>query len=368
MRIVISTILLLAISLTGCQTLEELFGDDSFEIDKRPIASESVEYIAVFGDIQYYTDNDNMANVYHGTIDWIEAQKKQGVQFDCILHTGDITNYGDSAAYQRYYNKTFNIANEIPYYSLIGDHDYKKFMISSRDSTLFSTYNDFEANRSHRIAMYKNGHFENSIYETIINGQKLYFVCLEIGPRPDVVVWANRFIRENTQIPCIVMTHEYLEAGGGRRTENLKMEARMKKGTYTTPNEIWAQIIAPNDNVIAVLCGHVGGLYAVTKENNNYGHEVVQMQHNIQGSNYRHENWLMLWSFPEASDSASVSIMNCRNGQYFENKNALFKFRYKDANRFKNEVNSRSVQNLIGRPIDTGIVYNPYKGIVKKEK
>lgn len=351
----------------SCEKMDYLFGDGYHSVNKEPITFESVEYIAVFGDIQYYMDNDRNANTYKGTIDWIKAQSDQGVQFDCILHTGDITNYGTTTSYQRYYDKTHGLAGIIPYYSLIGDHDYKKYTITSRDSTFFSEYNDFEANRQHRIAMYKDGYLENSIYETIVNGQKIFLVCLEIGPRPDVVSWANNFIHENPGTPCILMTHEYLEAGGGRRTENLKMASRMKKGTYTTPDEIWEKLIAPNDNVIAVLCGHVGGLYAVTKENNNFGHEVVQIQHNIQGPDYRDGNWLMLWSFPELSDSASVSIMNCRNGQYYENNQALFKFRYRDENRFRKVDQSRLAHNPMRAPIDTTIIYNPQKGILKQD-
>ena len=126
------------------------------------------------------------------------------------------------------------------------------------------------------------------------------------------------------------MNHEYLEAGGGRRTEGLKCAARLRKcSTFLTPEQVWDSLVKVNDNILCVLCGHVGGLYAITVDTNDYGREIPQIQHNIQSFDYRYDNWLMLWEFPAESDSAKVFIYNTRTGQYYNNQNCLFKFKYR---------------------------------------
>ena len=81
---------------------------------------------------------------------------------------------------------------------------------------------------------------------------------------------------------------------------------------------------------MCVLCGHVGGLYALTIDTNDFGHDVPQIHHNIQSPDYRYDNWLMLWEFPAESDSVNVSIYNTRTGKYYNNHDVLFKFRYRE--------------------------------------
>ena len=152
---------------------------------------------------------------------------------------------------------------------------------------------------------------------------------MEFGPRKDVVTWADAYVKAHPDHLFILMNHEYLEMGGGRRTTGLKCKARLRNTTYTTPEQLWKKLIKCNDNIRIVLCGHVGGLYALTLEENDFGREIPQIQHNIQGADYRYDNWLMLWAFPMESDSASVCIYNTKTEKYFDNQRTLFKFNYK---------------------------------------
>lgn len=321
---------LISVLCVCCSLFEETFPKGH---DHTQIPQENYEYIAIFGDIQYLMDSDKKVVVYRNSIDWIAEQADSGVVFDCILHTGDITNKNLESQYKRYYNATKDIAKQIPYYSIIGDHDYKwdGIYINSRDSTFFSKYNDFPLSNANIIVEFEKGRKENVFYKNIVHGQVLNILCLEFGPRTEVVEWANEYVACHPEEKFVVMTHEYLESGGGLRTENLKSKTRLRHTTLTTPKQLWEKFIKCNDNIVCVLCGHVGSLYAITFEENDFGRQVAQIQHNTQSEKYRFDNWLMLWEFSEDSQCANVSIINTNTGDYYGGNPSLFTFQYRDS-------------------------------------
>lgn len=296
------------------------------------VPMEETEYIAIFGDIQYYT-NSVYIPIYQHTVDWILEQSRKGKRINCVLHTGDITQSNNINQWDCFHRATRELATHIPYFSMIGDHDYKwdGALINSRDSTHFNEYLDFPLTRSKVVAYYEEGKMENVIIENQVHGQRYDLLLLEFGPREEVVAWADSYVKEHSDHHFILMNHEYLEEGGDRRTKALKCARRLRNTTYTTPEQLWKNLVKCNDNILCVLCGHVGGLYALTVDLNDFGREVPQIQHNIQGSAYRYDNWLMLWEFPAYSDSANVKIYNTMTGQYFNDKEILFKFKYRDS-------------------------------------
>ena len=224
------------------------------------------------------------------------------------------------------------LANEIPFFSLIGDHDYiwdSSGRINDRYDTHFNEYVQFPLSTQKVVGQFEEGRMENIIVENHIHGVPVYLLILEFGPRKEVVEWADHYVKTHPDINFIMMTHEYLEMGGGRRTQKLKSQTRLRNTTYLVPDELWNQLVKCNNNIICVFCGHVGGLYALTVETNDYGRKIPQIQHNIQSSAYRYDNWLMLWEFPLYSDSVNVSIKNTKTNEYFDDNPVLFKFRYK---------------------------------------
>lgn len=293
----------------------------------------SSEYIVIFGDIQYYT-NASYISLYQCSCDWILYQKHAGMNINSVLHTGDITQNNSKGRWYYFYNATKELAKEIPYISMIGDHDYTwddKGVIHDRYSTHFNEYVSFPFTKQKVVAWYEKGRMENIVVENYVHGLPIYFLVLEFGPRKEVVDWADEYVKTHSDINFILMTHEYMEEGGGRRTQGLKSVWRFKNTdtTYTTPDELWEKLIKCNDNILCVLCGHVSGLYAYTPEKNEFGREVPQIQHNIQGQEYRYDNWLMLWEFPEKSDSVKVCIINTKSLNYYNDSPVLFKFKYR---------------------------------------
>ena len=301
-------------------------------IEEVPITDPSTVYMAVFGDIQYYT-NSSCIDMYQHSLNWLSTKVNEGWFFNCILHTGDVTMSNDVTQWNCFFQATSPIAQHIPFISMIGDHDYTwedGIHIEDRYSTLFNRFLKFPLTKEKVVAWFEDGRMENVVVENTIFGERLDLLVLEFGPRREVVEWADAYVKAHSKERFILMTHEYLENGGGRRTTGLKSVIRLHNTNYTTPEELWNKLIKCNDNIRVVLCGHVGSIYALTVEENDFGREIPQIQHNIQGADYRYDNWLMLWEFPMESDSVNVFIYNTKTEQYYNNQRSLFKFSYRE--------------------------------------
>ena len=311
--------------LYSCTDESELISQNTVNINRES------EYIYVFGDIQYHT-NGVLINNYVNSVNWILHKHSQGYNIKAILQTGDLTNNNKEKQWISFRDNTSELAQTIPYIPAIGDHDYKwydRVYIDDRNDTHFNEYVGFDKLRSRIVAQFEEGHYENIIVSNEIQGEKVYIITLEFGPRPEVVEWANNYIRLHQDIKFILLNHEYLGAGGGIKTNNPKCKIRIRKSKYLTPEKLWNQLIKVNNNIVCVLCGHVSSLYAITYLENDYGRLVPQIQHNIQVENYRIDYWLMQWEFPRNSDSASVSIVNTKGNYYYADTLSLFKFRYR---------------------------------------
>lgn len=291
-------------------------------------------YIAVFGDIQYTTANAKHIKVYKHSVDWILNKTDDGYHFNCILHTGDITMSNRPHQWSFFTNATKSVVKDIPVLTMTGDHDYtwddSTHVILSRDSTFINDYLQFPVVTDKIVAWFEKGHMENIVVENTIHGQRLDFLILEFGPRKAVVEWADAYVKAHPDHHFILMNHEYLEKGGGLRTANLKCALRLTNKDYVTPEQLWNNLIKCNDNIRVVLCGHVGGMYALNVTPNDYGRDIYQIQHNIQQKNNRYDNWLMLWEFPAKSDWANVFIYNTKTEKYYDGKRVLFQFKYRD--------------------------------------
>lgn len=313
----------------ACSKIEDF--EDFEEISNPYEHKTSSEFIAVFGDIQYYT-NSTYIGLFERSLDWIKYLSDSNINILCTLHTGDITNNNEQDQWVCFEKATKRFSESIPFISNIGDHDYtwdKDSKIISRESTHINEYIKFPLVTANIEAAFESGRMENIVIRNEIHGERYDLLLLEFGPRKEVVTWAKEWVSSHPDIKYILMNHEYLENGGGRRTSGLKCQLRLKDTDYDTPDELWDQLIRCNDNIAWVLCGHVGGLYAVTYEENDFGRKVCQIQHNIQGQAYRYDTWLMMWEFPQDSDDAVVSIVNTSSGILYDSNNALFTFKYR---------------------------------------
>lgn len=324
----VAFLFLMSVQLTSCQK-------DVIEIKAEPLVSskeEGVEYLAIFGDIQFYTTSTYNHHFRH-SLSWIEYQIENGVNIKSVLHTGDVCHNPNADSHWNCFDRAMaDFSKVVPFYSMIGDHDYTWYddiHIDGRNNTQFNEHLQFPLSMKNVIEQFESGRMENVVVKNEIQGQRIDLLILEFGPRKEVVDWANAYVKAHPNHMFVLMTHEYLEKGGGRRVKGLKMAARLQNTTYTTPDQLWERLIRCNDNILCVLCGHVEDLYDFTIDINDFGREVPQIQHNIQSPDFRYDNWLMLWEFPADSDSANVFIYNTQTNKYYDDTTSLFRFKYR---------------------------------------
>lgn len=290
------------------------------------IEKESSEFIAVFGDIQFYTYEEYI-HLFKNSLSWIEGNPNN-MNITSVLCTGDIIH--NTPRQWPYFVQALDDFS-LPFVSCIGNHDYtwENSLINDRNNTRFSEYMQFPSVTSRIEAVFEMGRMENVVIFNEIHGERYDFLILEYGPRTEVVTWAKEWVSSHPEIKYILVTHEYLNNGGGRRKTQITSQWQLQNTTVTTPEELWTRLIRCNNNIVCVLCGHVGGLYAVTYDKNDFERDVCQIQHNIQGSKYRYDNWLMIWEFPEDSSEAIVSIVNTKTGKLYDSRKKLFSFKYR---------------------------------------
>jgi hypothetical protein len=91
-----------------------------------------------------------------------------------------------------------------------------------------------------------------------------------------VLGWAQSVIDRHRGYPTILTTHDYLNPRGERTANPIIDLERVDPGFHNSAQDVWEKLIAPNDQVFVVLCGHHHG-QALRVDRNAAGHEVYQI-------------------------------------------------------------------------------------------
>src|SRR5262249_46504815 len=117
-------------------------------------------------------------------------------------------------------------------------------------------------------------------------------LSLEFGARDAVLAWADGIAKRHAELPAIVVTHAYLDSEGTRYDHIAHPDqlwnphrylADAHPGDVNDGEEIWRKLVARNDNIRFVVCGHdlvdgVGRLTSVRRD----GTRVHQLLANYQ--------------------------------------------------------------------------------------
>ncbi|MBQ9964854.1 MAG: hypothetical protein IJP14_07030 [Clostridia bacterium] len=119
-------------------------------------------------------------------------------------------------------------------------------------------------------------------YRLITVGQTDYLILgLDFGPEDAVLAWAGEVCAQYPDRRVIVVTHGYLNRGGEliKRGEDYVNDGGMAyHGAKNGGIEIWDKLIACHENIVMVLCGHVGenGIEHTVRVGN-HGNRVVEL-------------------------------------------------------------------------------------------
>lgn len=326
MRHAIPALLLSALTLTAsCKSDDEPVPEPvSLTSELTDLSPDSValnsrsRYMVVVGDIQEYTNDNSRMHYLLASMQWMMLQQSFFGNIDLVVQVGDITNDNEAWQWENGLIAMTPVAERIPAVWVPGNHDYRwlrredrYLFIDSHAATPFSVY-PLPVHRSMTVeAAYEPGKRDNAIYSVMLGGRPAYIVALEFAPRPAVVGWAGDFIASHQDTDCWLVTHEWLWQRKGRLKWEDSYAAMQfeRESEATAPEDIWRRIVEPNDNVIAVICGHNDSYY-MTETPNRAGRRVLQAEFNLQYLPNGGDSQLQLWEMPAGSDSVHVSVYN----------------------------------------------------------
>lgn len=210
-------------------------------------------------DTQYYTRFDDLLCKYEAALDYYADLYKKG-EAGYLIHTGDVADeYSPEANIKAQLEAASKLHKKledenIPYGIVNGNHDVGQ---SLHDSSYFSAY--FGRNRFKDQPWYRGSLNNNESHYDLITLDGYDFLLLWIGygveDAPVTVAWANEVLSRYPDRNAIILTHSYLDTDG---TWVLN-EANPASYDHSRAPEIWENIVVPNDNVVAVFCGHTNG-------------------------------------------------------------------------------------------------------------
>ncbi|WP_169891090.1 metallophosphoesterase [Litchfieldia alkalitelluris] len=194
-------------------------------------------------DTQYYAES--YPHIWDGLGDWIRDEYKNG-NFEYMIHSGDLVNVADSDAQWMVADRNLQKLDDIdvPYGVLAGNHD------SIIDGIDYSYYHKWVGEHRYKNNPWYGGSMDNNRnhYDLMsFGGHDFIILYLGFGleDTPESIEWANEALQKHSDRNAILVMHAYLEYGATL--------SKMSQNVYD-------QIIVPNENVKMVMGGHYHGV------------------------------------------------------------------------------------------------------------
>ena len=252
----------------GWNTLSDGSGTHYNEGDEITISSSDVIlyaewevdfYITIFPDTQ--SSVNWKRSVVTNQIDWI-INNKDILDIRFVGHVGDLVAEWDQdlTEWDFIQDEMGQLGTAgIPYSILPGNHDYAQM---TRNNTMLNSY--FPLSTFSSMPTYEgsyNNDSDNTYHILNVGGKELLIISLEFGPRDAVVNWANGILQANPNKKAIIITHAYINTDGELLSSGMDHAASNGYNLGVDVNdgdELWNNLIYPNNNVAFVICGHDG--------------------------------------------------------------------------------------------------------------
>lgn len=314
-----------SITCSACNITPVLVSDnENSESDYDKNLNVSSSYLVVFGDLQNYTTG-RFIDYYSQSCNWIRNQYDEGINISCILQVGDVTQNNTDAQWTIFRKVSDTLSTVIPFFVCIGNHDYtwSSAKIFNRSNSRINKYAHFALSDERIIAYYSEGDLSNYIAQLDFK-DNLGLIVLEFGPRKEIVDWVDRYVNQHPDQRFILLTHEWLNSEGQRISNGSDSELQLKGySSYSTPEEIWNQLVWPNDNIACVICGHAG-FYSTLFTENCLGRQVPQILFNLQYLINGGNGLIQLWELPAGSSVVKIRIYDTMNQTWYKYGNVSF--------------------------------------------
>ncbi len=124
------------------------------------------------------------------------------------------------------------------------------------------------------VASFRGGANSAQVFEA--GGYEFLHFALEMQAGDDVLAWVESVMAEYPGRPTILSTHDYLDRTGRRHPNPIIDLDRVDPDEHNSAEELFQKLIARNDQIFLVLCGHQHG-QSFRVDLNEKGNEVYQM-------------------------------------------------------------------------------------------
>jgi len=229
---------------------------------------------------------------------WIK-EHKDDLNVVCVVHEGDITDRNSTREWVLADKAICTLDGAaIPYCMAQGNHDMPEGG-KVRDNTQFNRF--FPPVRFEKRPWY-GGHYdrgnENAYYDFKAGGMKFLVICLEFGPRDQVLDWANTVAAEHEKHRLIVATHCYLDHDDTRVGPGDGLNPHDYGCGGNDGEDIWNKFVRKHPNIFLVLSGHiVGDGTGRLISAGDHGNKVLQVSANYQMQENGGNGWLRILTF-----------------------------------------------------------------------
>ncbi|MBX3444753.1 MAG: metallophosphoesterase [Planctomyces sp.] len=266
--------------------------------------------IAVLPDTQHYSERH--PDQFLAQTRWI-VEQRQARNIACVLHLGDITNNNAPAEWEVARTAMRQLDGHVPYFMAPGNHDYSDGGRCSDRSTLLNDYFPISEfiDRPTFGGVYRREptRMENSYHLFSAGGRDFLVLCLEFGPRADVVRWAGDIAQEHADREAILVTHAYMYSDdtrydwaqfGSKQSWNPHAYpiAKSTGDDISDGEELWRELVSVKGRFQITLNGHVlhDGLARLATPAAD-GRDVSQVLVNFQMKPRGGDGWLRLLEF-----------------------------------------------------------------------
>lgn len=265
--------------------------------------------------------------------EWIKAQRDT-LNIVCVVHEGDVTERNTEEEWKVADQAMSVLDGIVPYCMNVGNHDLgpggPKTAAQTREATGYNQY--FGVDRFEKESWY-GGHFgdgnENAFYFFNAGGMDFMVLCLEFGPRDEVLAWANKIVAAHESYRTIVVTHCYTYSDNTRVGEGDLWSPHEYGSQGNDGEEMWDKFVKHHENIFLVLSGHVlnDGLGRLTSVGTQ-GNDVHQILANYQMQNKGGSGWLRIMRFLPSENKIEVRTYSPTLNQYAEDEQNQFELEY----------------------------------------
>lgn len=282
------------------------------------------DYMAVIGDVQSYVSESRYIPYFQQSMSWLAGQKRLGANIVSMLFVGDLTDNNSHAQWCVFKDCSSLASGDIMMVAVSGNHDYdwnrkgdRYDGIRDRRTCHLTQYASTPLLQENIEEAFTLDSIDNIVVRQELAGRRIDIVALEFGVRPEVLARVARHVSSHPERRYIVMTHELLNRNGTFVQNSYSWSQFHDYSPCSTPEDVWEHLVYPNDNVIAMVCGHNGFAAVNTEKINVAGRAVPIVLFNLQYLDNGGNGLVQLWEFPRDTNDVVLRVVDTGASDYF---------------------------------------------------